>query len=130
MGMPKRVKSKVKRRELATAVTSAEADEAICAEERFPENPVVTENDGVKVYSDLDEVRGGKGAVLTSEHFKLLETSEQAKSELSRICQAVIGALSSEIVNRVEAHTGRSANLWSCDRQVAVQPRCAALHGK
>lgn len=123
--MPKRVKSATKRRELASGVLGAAEDQAVCAEGRFPQHPVVVEDDGKSAYVDLDEYRGGKAGALTSVHFKLLETKDQAKSELSRVCLAVTSALSSEIEAHVAAFKGRRVfgaitERWLCARAARI----------
>eukprot|EP00928_Gymnodinium_smaydae_P025391 TRINITY_DN2022_c3_g1_i2.p1 TRINITY_DN2022_c3_g1~~TRINITY_DN2022_c3_g1_i2.p1 ORF type:complete len:259 (-),score=76.57 TRINITY_DN2022_c3_g1_i2:113-844(-) len=140
--MPKRVKSRAKRRDLAASVlrgeaSSAKAQSGVCEAKRFPEDPVVTgatqetllrpETAERRKISDLLEVRGGKQAPIRGEHMLLLSSKQDALSRLQSTCTTLMQALESEIIGRVEAHDGRVFNAisdrWLCVRKAQL---CAA----
>eukprot|EP00930_Biecheleria_cincta_P103400 TRINITY_DN95360_c0_g1_i1.p1 TRINITY_DN95360_c0_g1~~TRINITY_DN95360_c0_g1_i1.p1 ORF type:complete len:210 (+),score=28.28 TRINITY_DN95360_c0_g1_i1:55-684(+) len=105
--MKKKVKSPTLRRKLADEVLSARDDSGVCAPSRFPKDPVLwTGPQNERRYRDLIEVRGGKQAAITSEHFKLMETKDSALKALLDVCQSVRDAFAGSLVDRVEAHKG------------------------
>merc|ERR1719379_608815 len=129
--MPRKVAKASKRRELAAAAIAAEGDTAACAPRRFPKDLVVvgdtpqtlTTPDAAarKKYADLVEVRGGASAPITSAHFRLMESSPAAHSEVGRMCGVLTAELGGEISARAGAHRGRRIFGAVTDRWLCVQ---------
>merc|ERR1719330_1940143 len=123
--MPKRVRKKAKRRELAKEVMVGGGAGNLCT--RLPRNPVIDarmakEMKGVvpRRYVDIDELKKETGS-LTRHHFEMMETSEESRAELLQMCTLLQGAFSSAIVKRVEAHDEGTVFSAITDRWLCVR---------
>lgn len=116
--MPKKVKSRERRGELATGALGGGAGEdaasAVCEASAFKD---VVRDGGVY------RLWGESPTTLTSRHFEILGTKEEALAVVMEACRELLQAHAAAVVTRVKKEEGRAYGAlkpsWFCGRRVA-----------